>query len=55
MKKRKTTKAWHTPKTQKGMGDFYGTGIKNPMGKAIDVFGFGTPKAKKAKPPKALA
>lgn len=29
----KAPKSAHTPNSKKGMGDFYGTGVKNPVGK----------------------
>ncbi len=53
---RKPPKFSHTSNSRKGMGDYYGTGVKNPMGKAIDVFAEKAPRAKdKGRPPKALA
>lgn len=56
MKKVKPTRAAHTSKSQKGMGDFYGTGIRNPVGKIRDVSGLQmVSKAKSKKPPKSLA
>lgn len=54
MKKLKR-KEWHTPNTQKGMGDYYGTGIKNPMGIMRDDMLNILPKKGKMKPPKSLA
>ena len=30
---------WHVANTSLGMGDFYGTGVKNPQGKIRSVFG----------------
>ena len=59
MKKNKVLKAArnaHTANTKHGMGDYYGTGIKNPVGKIRSVMGFAqsTPKSLK-KPPKSLA
>ncbi len=45
----------HTPKSSKGMGDYYGTGIKQPMGKPRDVMGINPKKSPKVgKPPKSL-
>lgn len=46
----------HTPKSPKGMGDFYGTGIRQPLGKMREGMGMQeiTPKKLK-KPPKSLA
>lgn len=29
----KSLKEWHTSNSPKGMGDYYGAGIKNPVGK----------------------
>lgn len=56
MKKLKSTKPAHTPRTKKGSGDFYGTGIKNKVGRIIDVTGYNDiPKSKLRKPPKSLA
>ncbi len=55
-KETKAPKFAHTPKTQRGMGDYYGSGVRNPVGKVIDVFQSGTVKSKKiGKPPKSLA
>jgi len=46
----------HTANTKYGMGDYYGSGIKNPVGKIRDVTNFTEVKAKKlGKPPKSLA
>ena len=46
----------HTPKSPKGMGDYYGTGIRQKMGRMISGFGLETlgPNELK-KPPKSLA
>ena len=57
MKKVKTLKTAHTANSKKGMGDFYGSGVKNPMGKMKSDFGLGKgPSARKTKtPPKSLA
>ena len=55
MKKAKTVFA-HTSKSQKGMGDYYGTGVKNPIGIPKDVLGMKTISPKKLKTaPKSLA
>ncbi len=52
----KGLKTAHTPNTQKGMGDFYGQGIKAPVGKMRSGIGLkSVSKAKLKKPPKALA
>jgi hypothetical protein len=46
----------NTSHSQTGMGDYYGVGIKNPMGKSRDVMGFSPIKSKSLKkPPKSLA
>jgi len=57
MKKLKSkVKSAHTPKTKTGMGDYYGTGVKNPIGKVRDVMGMKPLGSKKlSKPPKSLA
>lgn len=49
-------KTAHTPKSSKGMGDYHGTAIKNPIGKVRDVMGMKDISPKKIKtPPKSLA
>ena len=57
MKKTKPNKEWHVPNTKLGMGDYYGTGIKQNVGRmredSMSVFA-STPKNLK-KPPKSLA
>ena len=52
----KRTHEAHTTKSKFGMGDYYGSGVKNPVGKIRDVMGITdvTPKRLK-KPPKSLA
>ncbi len=56
MKKLKPTKASHTSSSKTGMGDHYGSGIRNPVGKPIDVMGMKNFAPKKlGKPPKSLA
>ncbi len=46
----------NTAKSQTGMGDYYGVGIKNPLGRSRDVMGMSDIKPKKLKkPPKTLA
>lgn len=56
---KKTTKAnknAHTDNTKYGMGDHYGTGVKNPMGKVKEGVGYKPMDKKKMKtPPKSLA
>ncbi len=55
MKKSKTKFA-HTAKSPKGMGDFYGTGIKHKMGRMREGMGMQEITPKKLKtPPKSLA
>ena len=56
MKKNKPLKQAHTSSSKFGMGDYYGTGIRNPMGKSSDVMGMeGVSSKKLKKPPKSLA
>jgi hypothetical protein len=58
MKKVKGLKQAHTSNAKRGMGDAYGSGMKNPIGKIRDV---STPvttpvsKIKLKKPPKSMA
>lgn len=53
---KKALKNSHTSNSKIGMGDFYGTGIKQKMGRARDVMGMSPPTAAKLKkPPKKLA
>ena len=52
--KNKKIKTAHTPKSAKGMGDYYGSGIRNPIGKIRDVSGEKSP-SKLKKPPRSLA
>ncbi len=57
MKPLKGNKVAHVPNTKRGVGDFYGSGIRQPFGKVRDD-SMGmiavTPKKLK-KPPKSLA
>jgi hypothetical protein len=57
VKKSKTTPQAHTSNTKKGMGDFYGTGIRAPIGKVReDTMGIKKINPKQLKmPPKSLA
>ncbi|HMH10170.1 MAG TPA: hypothetical protein VK553_05635 [Candidatus Nitrosopolaris rasttigaisensis] len=57
MKKLKSQKKeWHAPKSQIGMGDYYGSGVKNPMGRVRDGMGMNdVPKKKMKTPPKSWA
>ncbi len=46
----------HTDNTKYGMGDYYGTGITNKIGKIRDVTGYeGFKQGNTKKPPKSLA
>lgn len=56
MKKVKPLQSNHTSPAKKGMGDYYGSGIRNPIGKPRDVFSEKAPKAQNiGKAPKSLA
>jgi hypothetical protein len=56
MKKIKTNKQTHTSNAKIGMGDHYGSGVRNPVGTIRDVMGITNVKAKNlGKPPKSLA
>lgn len=56
MKKIKSNKENHVSNTKMGMGDSYGSGVKNPVGKIRDVMGITDVNPKKLrKPPKSLA
>ena len=56
MKPLKKTREAHTMMTKHGMGDYYGTGVKNPTGRLRDSY-MTQNAGKKAlsKPPKSLA
>lgn len=54
MKKAKTKQA-HTSQSKIGMGDYYGSGVKNPMGKVIRSYLSPSLGSGKSKPPKSLA
>ncbi len=57
MKKAKSHKETHVANTKFGSGDYYGTAIKNPVGRIIDSqldYSSVSPKKLK-KPPKSLA
>ena len=46
----------HTSSSQKGLGDYYGTGFRNKIGKVIEGEGRNPlPNVKLKKPPKSLA
>ncbi len=52
----KRIKEAHTAPTKYGMGDYYGTGIKQKMGKVRDTYLDNKISSKKmGKPPKSLA
>lgn len=54
--KGKANKQFHTPNSQSGIGDFYGSGVRNKVGKMRDGFGsVEVSKSKMKKPPKSLA
>jgi len=55
MKKTKRFEQAHTPRSPKGVGDYYGTGVKNPIGKVRDAMGEIKLGKKLKKPPKSLA
>lgn len=58
MKKVKGLKQAHTSNAKRGMGDAYGSGMKNPIGKIRDVSTVTTTplsKVKLKKPPKSMA
>ncbi len=56
MKKDKPTKQFHTSSSKYGMGDYYGTGVRNKVGTIIEGFGVEKVSSKKhSKPPKSLA
>lgn len=56
MKKTKKTKEWHAPKSPKGMGDYYGTGIRQKLGRMREGMGMETLSTRQLKtPPKSLA
>lgn len=52
----KKASSFHTPKSPKGQGMYYGTGIKNKIGRMIEGMGAKEVSAKKLKkPPKSFA
>lgn len=55
IKKTKSLKTAHTSRSQLGMGDFYGQGVKNPIGRVReDTLTYSKPN-RLNKPPKKLA
>lgn len=56
MKSQNKIKTHNTPKSSKGMGDFYGVGVKNPVGKVRRDYIYKEISEKDVKePPRALA
>lgn len=53
--KKSLKKEWHTPRSPVGSGDFYGTGIKQPIGKSIRSYMEVSSPKKSLNPPKKLA
>lgn len=52
----KPAKNFHTSNSKKGMGDFYGQGIRNPAMKPKDVMGMKELSPKKVKtPPRSMS
>lgn len=51
----KVKKEWHAPNSPKGMGDFYGQAIKNPVGKIKTSYMDIVTPMSKMKKPKTLA
>jgi len=47
----------HTPKSQRGSGDYYGTGVKQKVGRIREDFIIGNPPSNHSlgKPPRKLA
>lgn len=52
--KKAVKKEWHAPKSPVGRGDFYGRGIKQPVGKSIRSY-MDNPVKNVGSPPKSLA
>jgi hypothetical protein len=56
LKKLKPLKNAHTPNTKYGMGDYYGTGVRQKIGRVREGMGMQPLTPKKLKtPPKSLA
>lgn len=56
MKPPKPLKNAHTSNSKKGAGDYYGSGVRNPVGKVKEVMGMKPMSAKDLKKkPKSLA
>lgn len=55
MKKVKTAKQAYTSNSKKGMGDYYGSGLKAPIGRSrSDLIGKPIPSRKRKVPPTKL-
>lgn len=54
MKKKGVSEVAHTPRSSFGVGDYYGTGVRNPMGRVRGDSSRLTPEQLK-KPPRSLA
>lgn len=53
---KKSSGDWHVSHSSLGMGDYYGTAIRNPMGRVRDdTIGMIVPSKKLKNPPKSLA
>ena len=48
-------KEWHAPRTKIGSGDYYGSGIKNPIGRMVDSYMDNKSRINLKTPPKSLA
>ena len=56
MKKVKSNQSAHTSNSKMGMGDYYGTGVKQKVGRIVSNFDSAPVSNKKmGKPPKSLA
>ena len=56
MKSIKSNKQFHSSDSKIGKGDSYGSGVKNPVGKAKEIMGVKPiTKSKMGKPPKSMA
>jgi len=55
-KSKKKTSEWHAPKSPKGMGDYYGTGVRQKMAISRDILlNEQVTSGNLKKPPKTLA
>jgi hypothetical protein len=55
LKNTKRLKTAHTPRSQLGMGDYYGQGVKNPIGRLRENMITNTKSGRSNKPPRKLA